>query len=168
MRKTTAPLDAGEVFPSLSVSLLDGKTLVVPAGLSHPFNIVLLNRGHWCPFCSTQLKSFQQGLSKLNEEGIGVISISADPVDKARAAAEERGVTFPIAFGVSPAAVATALGAFYDPGNAQMPAYLQSAGFVLGSGGKIISATYSTGPIGRLIWQDALGLVQYVKQHAPA
>ena len=78
-RKTNAQLlDTGDTFPGLELALTDGRRLRPPADLTQPFNVVLVNRGAWCPFCTTQLKGFQAGLSKLAQEGIGVVSFSTD------------------------------------------------------------------------------------------
>jgi peroxiredoxin len=94
-----------------------------------------------------------------------VLSLSADSLENAKKSATENGVEFPVAWGANPELFSKAVGAFYSPASAKMPAFVQSAGFVLGAGGKVLSATYSTGPIGRLVWQDALGFVEYVKSH---
>jgi hypothetical protein len=49
------------------------------------------------------------------------------------------------------------------------PAYLQSTDFVLDPGGKVIVSVYSSGAIGRLVPDDVIGLVRYLREHsAPA
>lgn len=74
-RKTSAPLlDSGDAFPALELTLTDGGRLHLPADLSRPYNVVLVNRGAWCPFCVAQLRGFQLGLARLADEGIGVVS----------------------------------------------------------------------------------------------
>jgi peroxiredoxin len=60
----------------------------------------LFNRGHWCPYCVAQLKSFQGGLGQLAAEGIGVIAASADDIDHARETKARTGATFPIGSGL--------------------------------------------------------------------
>ena len=166
-RKANARLlDAGDTFPELELTLTDGKRLSLPGGLTQPFNVVLVNRGAWCPFCIGQLKGFQSGLSKLAQEGIGVVSFSSDTREKAAAVVAENKIEFPIGYGASVDASAEALGVYYDPKPAHIAPYLQSAGFVLGPGAKVLNAVYSSGAIGRLVWQDVLGLVQYIKAHS--
>ena len=61
-------------------------------------------------------------------------------------------------------AVAAITGAFVNPD----PRYLQSTGFVLDPGGRVVVSVYSSGAIGRLIPQDVIGLVRYLREHAPA
>ncbi len=159
-------LDSGDAFPSLDLDLVTGGKLTLPTGLTRPFNVVLVNRGSWCPFCIAQLKAFQSGLSKLEAEGIGVVAFSADPLDKARGVAADNQLTFPVGYGASVERTASVLGTFYDPAPSHTTPYLQSTGFVLAPGGKVLTSVYSSGAIGRLVWQDVLGLVQYIKSHS--
>jgi peroxiredoxin len=156
-------LDSGDPFPKLTFKLTDGSEIETPTGLRHPWNVVLFNRGHWCPFCIAQLKSFQAGLDALAAEGIGVLSASVDSLEKARETQASTGATFPIAYGLPVKETATVIGAFYDPAPTHTAPYLQSTGFVLGPEGRIVVSVYSSGAIGRLVWQDVLGLVRYVK-----
>ena len=138
-RKANAPLlDAGDLFPVLELTLTDGTHLSLPTDLSRPYNVMLVNRGAWCPFCVTQLRTFQSGLAKLAEEGIGVVSLSSDSRDQASAVVAEQRLEFPVAYGASVDLVAGALGVYYDPHPAHAPPHLQSAGFVLGPGGSVL------------------------------
>lgn len=40
-------LDAGERFPDLTLQLVDGGTLVLPAGFGSKYTLALFYRGHW-------------------------------------------------------------------------------------------------------------------------
>lgn len=165
-RNPHAPLlDTGDRFPDLGLSLVDGREVSLPAGLEQAFNVVLVNRGAWCPYCTAQLRAFQSGLPKLGEEGIGVLSLSADSLESARTVVREQQLGFPVGYGASVEAVARKLGVYYEPHPGHTAPHLHSAGFVLGPGGKVLVAVYSSGAIGRLVWQDVLGFVQYVKSH---
>jgi len=42
-----AKLDSGDPFPKLTLKLVDGGTLELPAGLNGRYNIILFYRGHW-------------------------------------------------------------------------------------------------------------------------
>ena len=46
------------------------------------------------------------------------------------------------------------------------PHYLQTTGFLLTPDGKILNAVYSSGPIGRLVAEDVIGMVTYVRSKA--
>jgi hypothetical protein len=61
-------------------------------------------------------------------------------------------------------AVAELTGAFVN----EDPLYLQSTGFVLDPQGKVIVSVYSSGAIGRLVPEDVIGLVGYLREHAAA
>jgi peroxiredoxin len=71
-------------------------------------------------------KSFQNGLEKLSAEGIGVLAISVDPLEKAKETQKETGATFPIAYGVPVKETAEAVGAFYDAAPTHTASYIQS------------------------------------------
>ena len=166
-RNPSAPiLDAGDLFPRLELTLTDGRRLTLPNGLTRPYNVVLVNRGAWCPFCVGQLRAFQAGMGRLADEGIGVVSLSADPREQALAIVAEHQLSFPVAYGASVERIAEALGVYYEPCAGSRPPYFHAAGFVLGPGGTVLLGVYSSGAIGRLVSQDVLGYVKYVRSHS--
>jgi hypothetical protein len=71
---------------------------------------------------------------------------------------------FPIGFGVKADEISAATGAYVGEG----AAYLQSTGFVLDKSGRILTAVYSSGAIGRLVPDDVAGFVRYVEGHDTA
>jgi peroxiredoxin len=163
-RNTDVPLlDAGDRFPALEVLLTDGRRLLLPDNLSHPYNVVLINRGAWCPFCVAQLRAFQSGLARLGEAGIGVLSLSADTREHAAALVAEHKIGFPVAWGASVDVLSRVLGVYYEPRPLDGAPHLHAAGFLLSPGGTVSLAVYSSGPIGRLVWQDVLGYVQHLR-----
>jgi hypothetical protein len=46
------------------------------------------------------------------------------------------------------------------------PRYLQATGFLLAPEGKILNAVYSSGPLARLVAEDVIGMVAYLKSKA--
>lgn len=40
-------LNTGDVFPRLTLDLVDGTTLELPAGLDARYKVILFYRGHW-------------------------------------------------------------------------------------------------------------------------
>ena len=166
-RNPNAPLlDTGDLFPRLELTLTDGRRLTVPNELPRPYNVVLVNRGAWCPFCVGQLRAFQAGLAKLADDGIGVVSLSADPHDQALAMVAEHKLSFPVAYGASVGRIGEMLGVYYEPHPMSGSPHFHAAGFVLGPGGTVLLAVYSSGAIGRLVWQDVLGYVNYIRSHS--
>ncbi len=75
---------------------------------------------------------------------------------------KEHALSFPIGYGLPLKETAATLGAFYE----ERRNILQSTGFLVKPDKTIAIAQYSSGPIGRLVWQDVLGLVQFYKKPA--
>lgn len=161
-------LDTGDAFPAMTLDLPGGRQFRVPDAFDHPYQVVLIYRGHWCPYCQAQLRSFQAGLARLEEEDIGVIAASVDDEAHSASMAESLGLTFPVAHGLPVVETARTLGAYYEAAPTHTAPYLQSTGFVLGPDRRILLALYSSGAIGRLSWQDVLGMVQYAKKTGAA
>ena len=67
-------------------------------------------------------------------------------------------LSFPVAHGVT-RDVADAIGAWWDTRRD----FIQPSEFILDSSGRVLSATYSTGPVGRLDAKDALSLLRILK-----
>ena len=65
---------------------------------------------------------------------------------------------FPIAFGVT-REQAERIGSWWE----DRRSIIQPSEFILGRNGEVISATYSTGPVGRLMPEDALKLIRFVE-----
>ncbi len=108
------------------------------------------------------MAAFQRALDRFREEGISVLAASTDPVEKAKETVAEHSLTFRLGYGLPLEATARALGAFYDP----QRGVLHATGFVVKPDRTIAVAQYSSGPIGRLVWQDILGLVQFYKKQS--
>jgi peroxiredoxin len=156
-----ALLNPGDEFPTLVLTLVGGETLEVPAALAGDYAVVLFNRGSWCPYCVAQLRAFQRALPQFEEAGIKIVSLSVDDEPAAKAMIDKHGLTFPIGYGADADAVAAATGAFVNP----EPHYLQSTGFLLDPAGRVALGVYSSGAIGRLVPEDVLGMVKYLRQH---
>jgi len=106
------------------------------------------------------LAAFDRAQPKLGEEGITVVAASTDPPEKAKETVRELSLTLPVGYGLPLKETAAALGAFYE----ERRNILQATGFVLRPDKTIAVSQYSSGPIGRLVWQDILGLVQFYKK----
>ena len=91
-----------------------------------------------------------------------MVAASTDPLEKARETVLEHSLTFPVGYGLPLKATAAALGAFYD----EKRGFLQATGFVVKPDRTVAVAQYSSGPIGRLVWQDVVGLVQFYTKQA--
>jgi len=90
---------------------------------------------------------------------VQLIAGSVDPVEKARETVEKNGVTYPVAYGMNAEDVSKLTGAYYDKDRK----YIHATGFLVRPDNTIEVACYSTGPIGRFVAQDVLGLVKFYK-----
>jgi peroxiredoxin len=136
--------------------------LKLPDDFAGDFGVVLFFRGAWCPYCNAQLRAFQRAGDSLAEMGIKVAALSVDDEPTTAKLIAKHGLTFPVGHSADAAAIAGLTGAFVNPG----PVFLQSTGFVLDLTGKVVVSVYSSGAIGRLVPEDVVGLVRYLREHA--
>ncbi|HEY6492498.1 MAG TPA: peroxiredoxin family protein [Trebonia sp.] len=155
-------LNPGDTFPRLTIDTADGQALTLPAALAGDFGVVLFYRGAWCPYCDAQLRAFERAGQALADAGVKVVALSVDDKDTTAALVEKLRLTFPVGYGADAAAVAALTGAFVNPD----PVFLQSTGFVLDPTGNVVVSVYSSGAIGRLVPDDVVGLVRYLREHA--
>lgn len=155
-------LHNGQHFPSLSVPAIGGGTISLPDDLAGSYGIVLIYRGSWCPYCNAQLASFSRAGATLAELGAKVVALSVDDEAVGAELVAKHKLAFPIGHSADPQKVAEATGAYVNDD----PYYLQSTGFVLAPDGTVLTAVYSSAAIGRLVAEDVVGFLQYVKQHA--
>jgi peroxiredoxin len=95
--------------------------------------------------------------AEFDDMGITILAASVDPLEKAT---EVQGtLSFPIAYGVTRDQAAV-IDAWWE----DRRSIIQPSEFVLDSGGKVLSATYSTGPVGRMDADDALRLVKFIEK----
>jgi peroxiredoxin len=105
------------------------------------------------------LAGYQAKLEELRSEGISVIALSTDPLEKAKETVDSDGLRYPIAWGLKVPEDAERIGAASD----QKRGMIQPAEFILGKDRRVLHATYSTGPIGRMTAEDALALIRFLK-----
>jgi peroxiredoxin len=91
-----------------------------------------------------------------------VVALSVDDEPTTTALVAKHGLTFPVGHSADAAAVSAATGAFVDPAGG----FLQSTGFVLDPASKVVVSVYSSGAIGRLVPEDVIGLIRYLRDHA--
>ncbi len=108
------------------------------------------------------MAAFEKAQARLHEEEITVVAASTDPREKAEETVKEHALTYLIGYGLPLKEIAEALGCFYDASRG----VLHATGFVVKPDQTIAVAQYSSGPIGRLVWQDIVGLVQFYKKQA--
>lgn len=155
-------LAPGDRFPAIEVEISGGRSLTLPDAFSGEYGVVLFNRGSWCPFCTGQLRAFQRALDDLHEAGAGVFALSTDDEESAAELVEKNGLTFPIGHSADAHRIAALTGAFVN----NDPPYLQATGFVLDPQGRVVVSAYSSGAIGRIVPEDAIGLISHLTASA--
>lgn len=154
-------LHNGDAFPDLTIDAVGGGSISLPGDLAGSYAVVLLYRGSWCPYCNAQLAAFSRAGDALAALGVRVVALSVDDESTSAALVERLRIGFRVGFGADVDAIAAATGAFTNDD----PKYLQSTGFVLDPDGNVVTAVYSSGAIGRLVPDDVVGFVRYLRSH---
>ncbi len=158
-------LSNGDTFPSITLPAVGGGgSLSLPGDLAGAYGVVLIYRGAWCPYCNAQLASFQRAASTLADIGVKVAALSVDDGTTSAALVDKLKLGFPVGHSAPVDAIARATGARVN----ESPRYFQTTGFVLDPAGRVVTAVYSSGAIGRLVPDDVAGLVRYLKANVKA
>lgn len=155
-------LTPGDAFPALTLTRPGGETLELP--LQGELTVVLFYRGSWCPYCNAQLRAFQRAQDTLGELGARVVALSVDDEPTTQALVDKQGLTFPVGHSADAHAISQATGALVNPDGG----YIESTGFVVGPDGNVLVSVYSTNAIGRLVPDDVIGFIRYIRQHEPS
>jgi peroxiredoxin len=159
---TSNLLTPGDSFPALTIKQPGGDEFELP--LPGEYTVVLLYRGGWCPYCNAQLRAFQRAHDKLADFGVRVVALSIDDEATTQATIDKHGLTFPVGHSADARAIAEATGALVNPD----AGYIESTGFVVGPDGKVLVSVYSSNAIGRLVPDDVIGFIRYVREHQRA
>lgn len=149
----------GDRFPTITLDAVGGGTLSLPDDLADSFGVILMYRGSWCPYCNAQLAAFSRAGDRLAEVGVRVVALSVDDESTSSALAAKHKLGFPLGHSADADKIAAATGAYTN----DEPRHLQSTGFVLAPDSTVITAVYSSGAIGRLVPEDVIGLVGYLR-----
>ena len=159
---SSARLQNGAPFPHLTIDAVGGGVISLPGDLAGSYSVVLLYRGSWCPYCNAQLTAFSRAHDSLTELGVKVVALSVDDEQTAAAFANTHALRFPVGHSADVEHIAAITGAYFN----REPKYFHSTGFVLDPEGRVITAVYSSGAIGRLLPADVAGFVGYVKSQS--
>jgi peroxiredoxin len=107
---------------------------------------------------------FQRASDKLAEVEAKVVALPVEDEVTTQALIAKHSLTFPVGHSADAQGVAELTGAFVNDD----PTYLQSTGFVLDPEGRVVVSVYSSGAIGRLVPEDVVGPIGYLRQHASA
>jgi peroxiredoxin len=106
------------------------------------------------------LADFQSHVGEFKKENVDVVALSVDPPDKARETVEKLQLIFPVAYGLEVPRDADKVGAFWE----ERRKIIHATNFILDSDKKVVDASYSIGPVGRIVAADALSHIQFFKR----
>ena len=152
-------LQNGNAFPAFDIPAVGGGVINIPQSLQGSYGVVLIYRGAWCPYCQAQLAGFQRASEKLAEAGAKVVALSVDDEATTIGTIEKFKLSFPVGHSADAEKISSITGAYTN----ESPRYLQTTDFLLDPHGKILNAVYSSGPIGRFVAEDVIGMVTYLK-----
>lgn len=109
-----------------------------------------------------QLADYQEHLAELAEVQTSVVALSTDPEDKATESVENQKVTFPVLYGLEIPRDGDTIGAYYETERG----IFHATNFILSPSRKVAHATYSTGPVGRIVAADAMGVIKFMQKMA--
>lgn len=88
------------------------------------------------------------------------MALSVDPLDKAKETIEKLQLTLPVAYGLQVPWDADKIGAFWE----ERRKIIHATNFILDEDNKVVDASYSIGPIGRIVAADAISHIQFFKK----
>ena len=107
------------------------------------------------------MADFQTLIDDLDAIETSVLAGSIDPPEEAQKTIDRHALTFPVACTMDGAGFGRATGAYWEPEKG----YLHATGFIVRPDGTLASATYSTGPVGRYVATDLIGMIKYWQTH---
>lgn len=106
------------------------------------------------------MADYQTNRASLEEENISVIALSVDELDKAKETVDELKLDFPVAYGMEVPRDADRIGAFWE----ERRKIFHATNFLLDGEGKVMDASYATGPVGRITAEDVIRRVKFSKR----
>ena len=104
------------------------------------------------------MADYQTHLRYFQEEDTGILALSVDPLEKARETVDQLGLAFPVAYGLKVPQDAERIGAFWE----ERRGIFHATNFILDQDRKVVHASYSTGPLGRITARDSLSILQFL------
>ncbi len=162
-----AKLTSGTKFPRQIVSKLGGGTLPLGApGEGFVWQMVVVYRGLHCPICKKYLAQLEKLQSKFHDSGVEVVTVSADPEEKARAFAEEVGLSLPVGYDLSMEQMRE-LGLYISeprsPQETDRP-FAEPAVFVINGEGKLHLVDISNAPFARPDLEQLAGGIAFIRE----
>lgn len=149
-------LNNQDSFPTFRAKSVNHGSIEIPVDLDSEWVTLLFYRGEWWPYCRQQLADYQDHLDQFKELGIEVAAFSVDPREDAELIIDDLNLDYPVFYDLDCNSIADKTGIYYDRDNE----FFHATGFLL-KNDKVRQATYSSGPIGRMVAEDVTGLVEF-------
>lgn len=89
-------LAAGQPAPPFTLPDANGRLQILTELLEQGPVVLTFYRGNWCPYCSVQLRAYQQAQPELARHGATLVAISPQTPDFTSLTASEKELTFPV------------------------------------------------------------------------
>lgn len=155
-------LQNGQIFPHLEIAAVGGGVIALPHDLAGTFGVILIYRGQWCPFCNEQMAAFAEAAEALAKAGITVVAFSVDDETATKAFVARHQIPFTMGHSAPIETIAATTGAYRNE-HPVRGHFLETTGFVLGPDGAVVNALYSSRAIGRLVPNDVIRLVAFMR-----
>ncbi len=95
-------LKAGDAFPTLSATLLNGESVTLgKPSANATWQAVFVYRGKHCPLCTKYLNQIAEYKQAFADAGVDILAVSGDSKEQLRAHLEKLKINFPIAYGLT-------------------------------------------------------------------
>ncbi len=102
MPLSSMKLDAGQAFPDFNCKTLNHGDISLKDHTGH-WVLFIVYRGAHCGRCKTYLNTLETQQQAWYDAGFKIVTVSADPEDRARKDAADHGWTFPVGYDLSEA-----------------------------------------------------------------
>lgn len=89
-------LKEGDKAPEFTLPNAVGKSVELQDLLKQGAVVISFYRGQWCPYCNLELRSLQQALPAIEEQGATLVTISPQTPDNSLSTAEKNELTFEV------------------------------------------------------------------------
>lgn len=89
-------LKTGDIAPDFKLKNAAGDTVSLAERLSEGPVVLLFYRGGWCPYCSLELRAYQQELESITALGASLIAISPESPDNSLSTKEKNELSFDV------------------------------------------------------------------------
>lgn len=160
-----APPAADTRFPELSWPAIDGSKIDPNAG--EGWRLLIVYRGKHCPICTSYLNELEGMAEQFQNAGVSVMTVSADPVERAKGQAESEGWRFPIGCELTPDEMRQ-IGLYVStprsPDETDRP-FAEPGTFAINPDGKLQIIDVSNAPFSRPPLKGLLQGLQYIQKN---